>query len=89
MLTLTNEAIARSVCEQGLRARGMTVEADIQSFVDRFWQIVAAQLDAQLIDISGRPIQHTIEQGIDAYWNWCLKHAEKRMQWEKNRCETA
>ncbi|WP_234054041.1 MULTISPECIES: hypothetical protein [unclassified Xanthobacter] len=79
MPTLTNEAIARSVCERGLRAQGMTLEADIQPFVDRFWQIVAAQLDAQLIDISGRPIQHTIQQGIDAYWNWCLKCAAKQI----------
>ncbi|WP_234055168.1 MULTISPECIES: hypothetical protein [unclassified Xanthobacter] len=77
MVTPTNEAIARSVCERGLRARGEIAEADIQSFVDRFWQIVAAKLDAQLIDVSGGQIQHTIEQSVDAYWDWCLRHAEK------------
>jgi len=75
MSPLTNEASARIVCERVLRARGVIVEADIQAFVDRFWQIVAAQLDAQIIDVSGRPIPHTLEQGVDAYWNWCLKHA--------------
>lgn len=77
VVTLTNEVIARSVCERGLRARGVIVEADIQSFADRFWQIVAAQLDAQLIDVSGHPIPHTLEQGVDAYWDWCLRQSAK------------
>ncbi|MFG1296539.1 hypothetical protein [Xanthobacter variabilis] len=77
MSPLTNEDRARAVCERALRARGRIVEADIQAFVARFWQIVAAQLDAQIIDVSGHPIPHTLEQGVDAYWNWCLKHAAK------------
>ena len=67
------EPLARAICEQTLR-RSEISESALAADVDRYWHCVAAQIEAGFINDDNRLVPHTLEQGLDAYHDWCARH---------------
>ena len=55
------EAVARAICEDGIRAMH-TDPADLARAVDRFWHCVAAELEGG--------------EGVEAYRDWRARHPD-------------
>jgi hypothetical protein len=80
MTSSTNniEAVARDICTKQFARHGGCV-GEITTSVDRYWHCVAAELEAGLIDDSGDPWpDHSFEEGLEAYRDWCQRHPETK-----------
>jgi len=67
------EPLARAICEQALR-RPEISESALTADVDRYWHCVAARIEAGFINDDNSHVPHTLEQGLDAYQDWCARH---------------
>jgi len=70
------ETVARAICARE-HARPRPAGPGFDSDVERFWPVVAAQLEAGLIDGEGRrraPPDHDRE--LDAYRDWRSRHPD-------------
>lgn len=70
MATDNIEPVARAICEREVRGFPGVSEAEVPAMVDRYWQVIAAQIVAGLRDDEGRTIPHTVEAGIAAWETW-------------------
>ena len=43
--------------------------------VDRYWRCYAAEIEEGLIDESGKLLPHDLERSLEAYRDWCRRHA--------------
>lgn len=64
------EPVARSICEREMRASPHFDPAGIPALVERYWQVIAAQIVAGLRDDDGRLIEHDAATGIAAWEDW-------------------
>jgi len=70
MATDNIEPIARAICERELRAAPNVSPSEIPALVERYWQVIAAQVVAGLRDEDGKTVPHTAATGIAAWEAW-------------------
>lgn len=70
MATDNIEPIARAICEREVRGFPNTTEDEVPALVDRYWQVIAAQIVAGLRDDDGKAIPHTAATGVAAWEAW-------------------
>ena len=63
------EPVARALYAKQMRMLGVP-DDEIAATFDRFWPVLAAQLQAGLIDEEGGPVAHSIEKGLEAWYAW-------------------
>ena len=72
------EAVTRDICSKQL-SRYTRSGTNLAADVDPYWHCVAAELDAGLIDDAGNPVpEHSIDEGLEAYRDWCQRHPESK-----------
>lgn len=68
------EAVAREICAR-LYARHGASGPPMDADVERHWHVVAAQLEAGLIDETGADIApFDVDRELDAYRDWRARH---------------
>jgi hypothetical protein len=67
------EARARAICEADCLKNPGTPEEDA-GYVERVWQIVAALIEAGLIDDDGNTLPHSRDTGLAAVRDWRARH---------------
>lgn len=73
------EPIARAVCAR-LYAVHSSAGASLDATIDRHWHVVAARIEAGLIDDDGNDILPVdTERELDAYRDWRARHPEYRV----------
>ena len=65
------EPVARALCARELALRND--EAEIPALVERYWPVIAALLEAGLIDDSGTQFPDHFEEGEAAWPDWLNK----------------
>ncbi|WP_029002755.1 hypothetical protein [Azorhizobium doebereinerae] len=73
------EAIARAVCERELQANWSG--AALALAVEKFWPVVAAQIEAGHRTDDGEEIPVPLEAGLAAWRVWQARHAEWKRWW--------
>lgn len=64
------ETAARAICAMQMAATSVSAE-HLNHTIDRLWHIVAAQLEAGIIDESGEYVEgFNVEAGLDAVNDW-------------------
>ena len=63
------EPIARALYAKQMKMLGVP-DDEIAATSDRYWPVLAAQLQAGLIDEDGSPIAHSVEKGLEAWYAW-------------------
>lgn len=66
------EPIARALCERVMSVRNDAGE--VPALVERYWRVVASQLEAGLIDDDSNDIPHSFEEGEAAWANWLARN---------------
>lgn len=61
---------ARTICKIGLLASGLSAGHELNSAVDRYWPIYAAEIDAGVINLSGRDSFADLEAALAACCRW-------------------
>ncbi|MFC6493072.1 hypothetical protein ACFSKM_11035 [Ancylobacter dichloromethanicus] len=61
---------ARAICEIGLRASGLCAGRELNSAIERYWPIFAAEIDAGVINLSSRHSFADLEAALAACCRW-------------------
>jgi hypothetical protein len=69
----TVEVRARAICELDLMEATELRQA-LAAAVDRYWHVIAAEIEAGLIDAAGVRVDYDHETGMKAYQAWCARH---------------
>ena len=73
------EIVARSICAKQMAATSVSTE-HLDHTVDRLWHIVAAQLEAGVIDELGEYVEgFTVDAGLAAVNDWRSRHPTHRL----------
>ena len=73
------ETVARDLCERELRAGGNSEDA-LAAAVDRYWHCVAAEIEAGLIDETGKRLRpFDGDRDLEAYRDWRRRHPDYRV----------
>ena len=76
------EAVARAICANVLDWDGKSAEK-LSAEVDMCWHIVAAELEAGIIDETGEYVDKLDwTRKTDAYRDWMWRHPESREAWK-------
>lgn len=70
----TVEVRARAICELDLMETTELRQAALAAAVDRYWHVIAAEIEAGLIDAAGVRRDYDHETGMKAYQAWCARH---------------
>lgn len=71
------EAVSRSICERIYHQTFGDDPGSLMVQVDRHWHCVAAELEAGLIDETGRPCRdYDFDEGFAAYRDWRARHPD-------------
>ena len=84
-LTENIEAVARAVCAKVLAGYDES-EEKLAGEGEKYWHIVAAELEAGIIDETGEYVGALDwTRKMDAYRDWMRRHPESRAAWETAR----
>jgi hypothetical protein len=73
------ETVARDLCGRELRAGGNSEDA-LAAAVDRYWHCVAAEIEAGLIDETGKRLRpFDGDRDLEAYRDWRRRHPDYRV----------
>ena len=72
--TANIEPVARAMCERELRAWTHVPSSEIPALVERYWPVIAAQINGGLRDDDGSLRKHSIPEGIAAWEDWLDNH---------------
>jgi hypothetical protein len=64
------EPVARAICVRELATFPEVKSEDIPALVDRYWQVIAAELSAGLRDDAGQVVPHSVAAGLVAWETW-------------------
>lgn len=64
------EPVARNLCAADLRTAPNVEAWELPGLVDRYWEVVAAEIMAGLRDDRGTIVPHSVKAGIAAWGNW-------------------
>ena len=80
------EAVARAICAKLLAREGRNDETPAAE-VDTYWHIVAAELEAGIIEETGEYVGELLDwtRKMDVYRDWMRRHPESRAVWETVR----
>lgn len=73
------EAIARALCRRELQAN--LAGPDLALAVEKFWPVVAAQIEAGHRADDGEEIPVPLEAGLAAWRDWQARHPEWKRWW--------
>ena len=80
--TANMEAVARAVCAKVLGGED-TSDETLAADVEMYWHVVAAELEAGLIDETGEYVgELDWTRKMQAYREWMRRHPESREAWE-------
>ena len=83
--TANIEAVARAVCTKVLGGED-TRDAKLAVEVEMYWPVVAAELEAGIIDETGEYFgEPDWTRKMEAYRDWMRRHPESREAWEVAR----
>ena len=83
--TANIEAVARAVCARVLGGED-TSDGALAADVEMYWHVVAAELEAGLIDETGEYVgELDWTRKMQAYRDWMRRHPESREAWEVAR----
>ena len=81
------EAVARAVSARVFSRDGKSAE-QLAADVELFWHVVAAELEAGIIDETGQYVRELDwSQRMEFYRDWMRRHPESREAWETARFE--
>ncbi len=80
------EAVARAICSKTLARAGKS-EEELAFEVDMYWHIVAAEMEAGVIDETGEVVGSEMDwkRKMEFYRDWMRRHPESRAVWETVR----
>ena len=80
------EAVARALCAKRL-ARDEWSEEKLAFEVDKWWHLVAAEIEAGVVDETGEFVGGEMgwKRKMDGYHDWMCRHPESRAVWETAR----
>ena len=88
MTSWTNniEVVARAICAKRLE-RDEWSEERLAFEVDMFWHLVAAELEAGVVDETGEFVGGELawKRKMEGYRDWMRRHPESRAVWETAR----
>ena len=79
------EAVARAVCAKSLADDGES-EEELATDVEMYWHVVAAYLEAGVMDESGCEIgDRSWDEKLDITGDWLRRHPESAAAWRMAR----
>lgn len=79
------EAVARAVCAKSLAHDGKS-DAKLATDVEMYWHVVAAYLEAGVMDELGQEIEDlSWDEKLDITGDWLRRHPESAASWRMAR----